>query len=271
MERLRMSFPENASFTAFLQRHASTSPAEKTWACPICGTIAPREIKPGLYLRRPCPCEVRARERREVEAIRTQLQATQAVQTFIWIGSEWADVSLEEQTFASFERGRQPNAFDQAQAFSQSPCGTLALTGSYGTGKTHLLAAIANAHRQSGRSSLYVSAVTLFEVIQERIHHDRDYQPLLKRAVQTPLLLIDDIDKPKASEFRESLYYHIINKRVLARLPIAISCNCRLPELDHWIGGAARSRLMQGLAPVVMNGADYRMASDTKQMTGTTP
>ncbi len=267
MERLRLSLPENASFTAFLQHHGSPNPVEKTWACPTCGTIDPREIKPGIYLRRPCSCEVRARERREVETLRTQLQATQAAQTFAWVGSEWADMNLEQQTFVSFERGRQPKAFDQAQTFAQAAQGTLALTGSYGTGKTHLLAAIANAHRQAGRSSLYVSAVTLFEIIQERIHNDRDYQSLLKRAVQTPLLLIDDIDKPKASEFRESLYYHIINKRVLAGLPIALSCNCQVPQLDHWIGGAARSRLMQGLVPVVMNGPDYRMLSNNKHMT----
>jgi|SRR5579883_857737 DNA replication protein DnaC len=271
MERLRIAFPEDDSFRAFLQRHASASPAEKTWICPTCGTILPREIKPGLYLRRPCPCEERARERREIEALRAQLQTAQAAQTFAWIGEAWADRSLEQQTFASFERERQPKAFDQALAFAHAPQGTLALTGSYGTGKTHLLAALANAHRQAGKPCLYVSAVTLFEVIQERIHNDQDYQSLLKRAVQTPLLLIDDIDKPKASEFRESLYYHIINKRVLARLPIAISCNCRLPELDHWIGGAARSRLMQGLVPVVMNGPDYRMIADARHFPGATP
>ncbi len=259
MERLRIAFPEDDSFRAFLQRHASTSAQEKTWVCPACGTIRPREIKPGLYLRRPCACEERQREQREIAALRAQLQAAQAVQTFTWLGAAWADVNLEQQTFASFERERQPKAFDQALAFAQSPQGALALTGSYGTGKTHLLAAVANAQRQAGKPCLYVSAVALFEAIQERIHQDRDYQSLLKRAAQTPLLLIDDIDKPKTSEFRESLYYHIINKRTLARLPIAISCNCSLPELDRWIGGAARSRLMQGLVPVVMNGPDYRM------------
>lgn len=265
IERLHISLPENESFTRFLQHRASTSPAEKTWICSTCGTIAPREIKPGLYLRRPCACEEHQREQRETEALRAQLQTALTAQTFTWMGSEWADVNLERQTFASFERQRQPKAFDQVLDFAQAPQGTLALTGSYGTGKTHLLAAIANAQRQAGKLCLYISAVALFEAIQERIHHDRDYQSLLKRAVQTPLLLIDDIDKPKISEFRESLYYHIINKRTLAHLPIAISCNCHLPELDRWIGGAARSRLMQGLVPVVMNGPDYRMQKMQEQ------
>lgn len=259
MERLRIPLPENTSFQHFLQQHASIDPAEKTWMCPTCGPVAPREIKPGLYLQRHCACEERQREQNEVEALRTEIQATQAAQTFTWIGREWADLNLERLTFASFERQRQLQAFDQVHAFAQSPRGTLALTGTYGTGKTHLLAAIANAHRQAGKPCLYVSAVTLFEAIQDRIHNDRDYQSLLKRAAHTPLLLIDDIDKPKASEFRESLYYHLINKRNLARLPIAISCNCHPRELERWIGGAARSRLMQGLVPVAMNGADYRM------------
>jgi DNA replication protein DnaC len=267
MERLQVVFPENSTFATFLAHRASPDPAEKTWVCATCGTILPREIKPGLYLRRSCACEERLREQQELAALRVQVREAQARQTFAWIGQEWADPGLETLTFASFERQHQTKAFDQALVFAQSPQGTLALTGSYGTGKTHLLAAVANAQRQAGKPCLYVSAVALFEVIQERIHHEREYQSLLKRATQTSLLLIDDIDKPKPSEFRESLYYHIINKRTLARLPLAISCNCPLPELDRWIGGAARSRLMQGLVPVVMNGSDYRMKPDTKHIT----
>ncbi len=38
-----------------------------------------------------------------------------------------------------------------------------------------------------------------------------------------------------------------------------MTCNCHPGELDRWIGGAARSRVMQGLLPVVMNGPDYRV------------
>jgi DNA replication protein DnaC len=264
MERFHITWPEHmlSSFAAFLHQRASSDPADKTWVCPTCGTILPREIKPGLYLRRTCACEVRLREAREVEMLRRQVQADQRAQTFGWIGQEWAEQRLEQLTFATFDRQRQAQAFDQAQAFAQAPKGTLALTGSYGSGKTHLLVAIANARREANLPCLYVSAVALFETIQDRIHREQDHQPLLQRAARTPLLLIDDLDKPKPSEFRESVYYSLFNQRNLAGLPLAITCNCHPRELERWIGGAALSRLMQGLIPLGMNGPDYRMLTN---------
>jgi DNA replication protein DnaC len=265
MERLPMALPAgNASFHVFLRRRASANPAEKTWVCLTCGPMMPREIKPGLYLRRSCACEERQREAREREVIRQQIQAEQRAQTFAWIGQEWVEPHLERLTFATFDRTRQAKAFEQAQAFARTPQGTVAFTGSYGTGKTHLLVAIANACREANLPCLYVSAVAFFEAIADRIHHEREYQPLLQRAAKTPLLLIDDLDKPKPSEFRESVYYFLFNQRSRAGLPVAITCNCHPRELDRWIGGAARSRLMQGLLPVLMNGLDYRAFTSQK-------
>lgn len=259
MERLHVTLPEHGSFGAFLRRRASTDPAVKTWVCPSCGTITPYEVKPGLYLRRPCPCEVRQREAKEAEEIRRHLQAARCAHTFTWIGQEWVEPGLERLTFASFDRTRQRHAFEQARAFARAPQGTLALTGSYGTGKTHLLVAIANARREANQPCLYTSAIALFEAIQDRIRQDREYQPLLQRAARTPLLLLDDLDKPKPSEFRESVYYFLLNQRSRAGLPLAITCNCEPQMLDRWIGGAARSRIMHGLIPLFMNGPDHRM------------
>src|SRR5579883_3303763 len=266
MERCLVSSSEHpsSSFAAFLRRRASVDPREKTWVCPICGTIPPYEVRPGLYVRRPCACEARHREEQERAAIRCQMQADQRAQTFRWIGQEETEHALEALTFAAFERTRQPHAFDQAQTFAQTPRGTLAFTGSYGSGKTHLLVAIANARRQVCQPCLYVSAVALFEAIQERIQQEQEYQSLLQRAARTPLLLIDDLDKPKPSEFRESVYYSLFNQRNLAGLPLALTCNCHPRELERWIGGAALSRLMQGLIPVAMQGPDYRLVGSRR-------
>jgi DNA replication protein DnaC len=260
MERLHVTLQEDGTFEAFLRRRGKANHAEAIWTCSTCGTISPIEIRPGLYLRRSCACEDRRREAQELHAIRLQLQEEQRAQTFAWIGQAWAEPRLDRLTFATFERARHRRAFDQAWAFAHAPQGTLALTGSYGTGKTHLLVAIANARREANQPCLYVSAIAFFEAIQERIQQEREYHPLLQRAAKTPLLLLDDLDKPKPSEFRESIYYFLLNQRSRAGLPTAITCNCEPQMLDRWIGSAARSRLMQGLIPVSMNGPDYRIA-----------
>lgn len=241
-----------------VRRVASIDPASKTWICPHCGEIPAKELRqaPGYYIRQSCPCEERERER---QAQRRQQTPANYASRYTWMGRDWADLALLGKTFATFERDRQPEAFEIAQAFATHPHGNLVLFGGYGVGKTHLLAAIANAFSPPEKPCLYVSAVALFETIQERIQQDREYHDLLKRAIHALLLLIDDLDKPKPSEFREAIYYLLIDKRTLAGRPLALSSNVTPPALERWIGGAARSRLLSALCPVEMQGPDYRL------------
>lgn len=77
--------------------------------------------------------------------------------------------------------------------------------------------------------------------------------------MHTPLLILDDVDKLKPSEFRGATLHQIIHQRLNAGRPLAVSSNCMPHELDRVIGEAARSRLMMGLIPVQMSGEDYRL------------
>jgi DNA replication protein DnaC len=252
--------PKQPFVSDLVRRVASPDPTRKTWTCPRCGVIPAKELHhaPGYYIRQPCACEERHRAQPAEEDWQTALRKQQRERIYTWLGWEWADLALMSKTFETFEQERQPEAFETARAFAKRPQGTLVLFGSYGVGKTHLLAAIANEFGSSEKPCLYVSAITLFETIQERIQQNREYHDLLKRAIHTPLLLIDDLDKVKPSEFRESIYYLLIDKRRLAERPLALSCNVSPSALERWIGKAACSRLMMGLCPVKMEGLDYR-------------
>jgi DNA replication protein DnaC len=75
--------------------------------------------------------------------------------------------------------------------------------------------------------------------------------------MKTNLLVIYDLDKAKHSEFREEIYFEIIDERVKAGRPIAISTN-RLDAIEDYVGGAVCSRLKIGQIPVEMRGVDYR-------------
>jgi len=239
---------------------AGTTAAEKTWTCSQCGQeVPPRALPDGRYLRRSrCACEWETYRARQVEVQREQQQVLREL-SYVWIGRKWAEMGLSQKMFANFQRERQPQAFDYARRFVTDTRGVLALYGGYGVGKTHLLAAIANAVRISGRTCLFASTVMLFQAIQERVSNGRSYHELLERALRTPLLLLDDLDKPKWSEFREETYYTIIDARTREGRPLAITSNCTPLEWDRWIGGAARSRLMMGLMPVELCGTDYRL------------
>lgn len=243
------------------RRFLSQNPEEKTWVCPTCGEIAPFHWGMGYYARRRCACEVRAIDSGGQTSPLTEqhlVTQTRLAQVYCWLGGQWGREKLAEKTFATFERERQPRAFDLARTFAHSPQGTLFLCGSYGLGKTHLLSAIANLRREQGKASLFASMVMFFDAIGERIGNEQDYHDLIRRAIATPLLLLDDIEKPKASEFRKEVLYQIIDGRTRVGRPMAVSSNTPLEALSPVIGGAARSRLMIGLVPIRVIGSDYR-------------
>ncbi len=255
MKNIRNLYPA----PAWAKARLSQDPVEKTWTCPVCGVVPPLVFADGWYARRPCTCERAAREAREVAQLRAELAQARAALTYTWLGRAWAEPGLASKTFETFQRERQPAAYDLAQAFVERPQGVLALYGSYGTGKTHLLAAIANAVSAAGRTCRFASTTLLFGAVQERIGQGLDYLDLYRRAIAAPLLLLDDLDKLKPSEFREETLYTILNGRAVAGLPLAITSNRPPDELTPWVGGAGCSRLMAGLIPVPMQGPDYRL------------
>jgi DNA replication protein DnaC len=255
MKRLRNLYPAPAWALSRLSRQ----PQDKTWICPQCGVVPPIAFAEGWYARRPCACERAAFEAEQLRKLAAELVQARTALTYTWLGRAWAEPGLSAKTFETFHGERQPIAWRAARAFAEQPQGTLVLYGSYGTGKTHLLAAIANAVASRGQRCRFASTTLLFGAIGERIGQGEDYLDLFRRATSAPLLLLDDLDKLKPSEFREETLYTILNGRNVAGLPLAITANNPPDKLAPWIGGAGCSRLMAGLIPVSMQGPDYRL------------
>ncbi len=232
---------------------------EATWTCDNCGVIVPK-LWPmnGRYMRQQCPCQKEAAERERVEKQRQDERRFLMRMAYEWLGKQWSDIPLLEKTFENFVAPRQQEAYDLSRLFAVELQGTLVLHGSYGTGKTHLLAAICNEVRLRMVASHFTTSPKLFKAIQEKIQYHEDYNGLLRKASTVPLLVIDDIDKAKVSEFREEIYFEIVDERTKRGLPIAISTN-RLTDLANYVGGAVCSRLSIGQIAVEMSGDDYRM------------
>ena len=259
MKRLRDLLPAPASMVPRLSRVA----AEKTWTCVECGVVPPIAFADGWFARRLCKCERAAFDAKQLRQVWEEQRYARTILTYTWLGHAWSEPGLAAKTFASFRSERQPNAYALAQAFAARPEGNLALYGAFGTGKTHLLAAIANAVTSAGFTCRFASVVSLFDALQERLQLGQDYHELVRRAIGAPLLVLDDLDKLKPSEFREETLYKLLNGRNTAGLPLALSANSSPDELARWIGEASRSRLMDRLIPVPMNGPDYRLEGNT--------
>ena len=247
---------------------------EALWVCPKCGPVEPKFSKlTGHWLRlTECACQVQAR----IQAGKAERRAAWIQQDqhtcYNWLGP-WIsdDLPLVESTFEAFhpkwiahnpETGDRlinlTEAYNAARLFALQPNGVIVFYGPYGTGKTHLLAAICNELRKRGVSSRFCVAAKLHQAVAECYKSGEDAYKLTYQAIVAPLLVIDDVGASKLSESRLETYETIIDERTKHRRPIAISTNY-LDRLEEFVGGRAKSRLSMNQIAVEMDGDDYRM------------
>jgi DNA replication protein DnaC len=262
MEKFNLSYVPKA----MTQRVLRTA-IEATKQCPECGNqLIPMKVRLSKnsnefhYIPRKCECEEKREKQEQARRQRLVRQEYLARHTYTWLRGQPPDLDLQKRTFENFDKSRQEEAYEFAKTFAENPDGTLILHGSYGVGKTHLLAASCNELAKRMIGSLFTTSAKMFAEIQQRINKGEDYQDIINQAIQTSLFVLDDIDKAKPSPFRESVYFAIVDERVKAGKPITISTN-KMDELADFVGGAVYSRLHVGLISVEMTGMDMRKGS----------
>lgn len=236
-------------------------PASLFWTCEACGLIAPYQIPvSGRWIRRSCACERSAREREREEESQAEWKAAQVYRTFGgWLGAGSSEAKLAECTFASYKRTLkwQQEAWKQVTGWFAGMRGNVMLHGSYGTGKTHLAAAICNALRERRVTSLFVSGPKYFATRNDLIKHEGDVHGLDRLAISTPLLVLDDADKAHHTDSRQEVYWLLVDERAKAGRPTVVTCN-DMGGLVATMGQATFSRLMVGVQSVEMTGKDWR-------------
>ncbi|MGC8780354.1 MAG: ATP-binding protein [Anaerolineae bacterium] len=125
-------------------------------------------------------------------------------------------------------------AFERSRAFAQNPTGWLVLMGSYGCGKTHLAAAIANYRVALGHAVLFVVVPDLLDYLRA------SYAPAsaanlderIEEIRAAPLLILDDLGAHNSTPWAQEKLFQILNYRYNCRLPTVITSNQRLEDLD---------------------------------------
>lgn len=252
---------------------STSAPPELRWVCTTCGLIEPYFVAPiGKYVRRSCACEKRAKQEAQDAEHFQAWKVEQARRTYgRWLGARWGNPAvtreLSKKTLENFQPDRDPGALAVARAFVESVAGggnasrNIAFIGEYGSGKTHLEAAILNALRERKVRSLFVSAPILFKAYNDALRHDDDAEGILRQMYQSPVVVIDDIDKAAHTESREDNYFSIFDERYKAGKPTIISTN-RWEMLPEYIGEAAYSRLTAKCREVEMIGGNFRVEED---------
>lgn len=178
---------------------------------------------------------------------------------------------LLTKTFESFECGRSPtvaNACQKLRAFAEAPDaekGWVALIGTRGTGKTHLLAAVANQLLSRGESPLYVVAPDFLDYLRAGYDTERENK-ISQNAAQRmedargcPVLLLDDLGAEKRSEWTDEQLYRLLNFRYNEGLPTVVASNVTLDKLEPRIASRLQDASLSRI--VLLAGEDQRLVA----------
>jgi DNA replication protein DnaC len=229
--------------------------------CPICGGTG--------YLRQDLPLGHPDFGRLQLCACRNAQLTRQARQRLFALSN--LD-ELQHLTFETFEpRGRVglpaaqasslERAYNHARHFSQSLNGWLLLMGGYGCGKTHLAAAIANFAVSLGVPTLFITVPDLLDTLRYAYSDpDATFEERFEEVRSVALLILDDFGTQNATPWAQEKLFQIVNYRYTNRLPLVVTTNLSLDEIE----GRIRSRLMD---PELVSRAqilspDYRNPTD---------
>jgi len=162
------------------------------------------------------------------------------------------------------------NAFKSTQEFAEAPHGWLVLMGGYGTGKTHLAAAIGNYRKGMGDDPVFVVVPDLLDHLRATFgpNSNVSYDELFQRVKTAPILILDDMGTQSATPWAREKLYQILNERYNAKLPTVITTSEKLEDLDSRI----QSRMLDNrvcsihaiLAPSYRGGARSERARKSK-------
>ena len=109
----------------------------------------------------------------------------------------------------------------------------LFLIGGYGTGKTHLAAAIANQLIQNGTPVICMTMIDLLARIRETFDSrgEGTEAQVMRLYADIPLLIIDDLGSEQPTEWGCTTIFAIINARYEAYMPTIVTSNCGADEL----------------------------------------
>jgi DNA replication protein DnaC len=147
----------------------------------------------------------------------------------------------ESENLPDVEKASLEKAFQAAHQYAENPTGWLILMGTYGSGKTHLAAAIGNYRMSLGESPMFVVVPELLDHLRATFgpNSPTSYDFLFNQVRTAQLLILDDLGTESATPWAREKLYQIINYRYAAKLATVITTSANLPEMDARI----RSRI----------------------------
>jgi DNA replication protein DnaC len=183
------------------------------------------------------------------------------------IGKKFWDESLE--TFNAYT----PELVEHlktAKNFAENPIGKLVMIGEHGTGKTHLATSILKVV-----DGILYTAYEVGAILRQAYNGATNEYKFLKELCETPLLVIDELEKIKNSEAKQQWMSFIVGKRYDNMLPIIFIANCHTNKdctnaeykeknipcpkcIEYHIENDVLSRIIEDGKIMKFTGEDYR-------------
>ncbi len=213
---------------------------EEPQVCPICGGTGffRRDVPvdhPDFGRAIPCECKVRETQQSGLTGLLSASGLTHFGQmTFDTFRPDGIGLNPDKQRNLH-------QAYEHAREFAAAPKGWLLLKGSYGCGKTHLAAAMADDRLRRGQPSLFVAVPDLLDYLRatfaptSRVSYDERFEAVSS----APFLVLDDLGAQSATAWAQEKLFQLLNHRYSAVLPTVITTNRELEDFDPRL----RSRL----------------------------
>ena len=153
------------------------------------------------------------------------------------------------------------NAYNQARNFADNLQGWLLMMGRFGSGKTHLAAAIANHAIETGTATLFLTVPDLLDWLRYAYSGvDMSFEERFEEIREIPLLILDDFGTQNATPWAQEKIFQIMNHRYINQLPTVVTSNMLINDFE----GRIRSRLQDpNLVTVVkILAPDFRNPTD---------
>lgn len=226
--------------------------------CPFCHGLGylREEVAPGhpnFGRLQPCMCQLDHMSAEKAEHLRrdsnTETLSGKTFETFLPEG-----VSPDPSVRASVRF-----AFERCQAFAQHPARWLLLTGTYGCGKTHLAAAIANECLAHGLPVLFLNTPDLLDHLRAGFAPGADgsYTERFEEIRTAPVLILDDLGTESPTAWATEKLYQVLNYRYNAQLPTVITTNKDFRDIEPRV--ASRLTDAEMVSNLNIHAPDYRV------------
>lgn len=176
----------------------------------------------------PVTCECDSREENARELAERRAKAEQMARDSPLYDPAYNDYTFERDAFASGHASMQSRAYVDHWAEMESENFGLLFSGPLGTGKSYYAAAIVNALRAKGVSTMIVTTSRLINVIRA----GRDPQTVIDDLNKFQLVALDDLGAERDTGYAVEQLENFVNGRSLKGKPLIVTTNLLKKDLD---------------------------------------